>query len=135
MDSACIVSAIRLYSLYNVAVRSTDTTWGNVGAAIWSSIEVNVGIICACLPTMKALVSRALPRLLHSTPSDRVELPPHTFRLNSVGVDNDGTALRSQDVITQMYWKDVERTLARPTRVQILTEEQVEESHCRPVHS
>jgi hypothetical protein len=31
---------------------------------MWSAIEVNVGIICACIPTLKPLVSRISPRLL-----------------------------------------------------------------------
>ena len=121
-DSACIlVSTIRLYSLYHVG-HSTDISWGNVGAAIWSSIEVNIGITCACLPTMKALVNECLPRLLHRTPRDQVALPLHSVRLHSVILDSDTTALRNHDVTTHMYWKDIKRVRAGPTRVQMLTE-------------
>ena len=32
-------------------------------AAILSSTEVNVGILCSCLPTLKGLVTRFFPRL------------------------------------------------------------------------
>lgn len=39
-------------------------TWDNGPAAYWSSVEVNVGIICACLPTLKAFMSRFFPKLL-----------------------------------------------------------------------
>ena len=63
--SGCITSIIRLYSLYTVA-HSTDYTWDNVGAATWSSIELNIGIICACLPTLKPVVNHLFPKLLLS---------------------------------------------------------------------
>lgn len=46
-----------------------DISWNNPLAAIWSSTETNVGIICSCLPTLKGCVSRVVPRLLSSTES------------------------------------------------------------------
>ena len=33
---------------------------------MWSAVEVNVGIVCACVPTLKPLISRILPRLIYS---------------------------------------------------------------------
>jgi fucose permease len=33
---------------------------------MWSAVEVNLGIVCACVPTMKPLISRILPMLLDS---------------------------------------------------------------------
>jgi fucose permease len=33
---------------------------------MWSAVEVNVGIICACVPTLKPLISRILPNLIYS---------------------------------------------------------------------
>lgn len=41
-----------------------DITWDNVGAATWSSVEVDIAIICACLPTLKPLLKMISPRLL-----------------------------------------------------------------------
>jgi hypothetical protein len=61
-----ITSILRLHSLYVVSV-ATDITWDNVGAATWSSIELNIGIICACLPTLRPLLIRVFPRLIDST--------------------------------------------------------------------
>lgn len=37
-----------------------------MGAASWSAVECNVGIICACLPTLRPLVSSIIPRFLSS---------------------------------------------------------------------
>jgi hypothetical protein len=36
----------------------------NVGAASWSAIECNTGIICACLPTLKPLIARLFPGMI-----------------------------------------------------------------------
>ncbi|KAM3413839.1 hypothetical protein BST61_g10518 [Cercospora zeina] len=49
-----IVSILRLPSLYHL-MRSKDLTYENAMAAIWSSIEMNTGIICSCLPTLRCL--------------------------------------------------------------------------------
>jgi hypothetical protein len=62
--SGCLISVLRFYSLYVIA-DSPDVTWDNVGAATWSSGELNVAIICACLPTLKPIVGRLYSRLLH----------------------------------------------------------------------
>ncbi|KAI9763850.1 MAG: hypothetical protein M1840_009034 [Geoglossum simile] len=54
---------LRLRSIY-IASTSHDHTWDNVGAASWSAVEVNTGIICAALPTIKPLIARIFPRFL-----------------------------------------------------------------------
>ncbi|KAF8855779.1 hypothetical protein BDZ45DRAFT_746064 [Acephala macrosclerotiorum] len=64
----CLVSILRLHSLYVVSI-SEDTTWANTEAAIWSSIEINTGIVCASLPTIKPVISWIFPRLLSSNRS------------------------------------------------------------------
>ncbi|KAI2793853.1 hypothetical protein POX_a00440 [Penicillium oxalicum] len=45
-------------------VRAWRIVNDNVGAASWSAIECNTGIICACLPTLKPLLSKILPGLV-----------------------------------------------------------------------
>lgn len=42
----CVLSILRLQSLYVIS-KSTDVSWDNPLAATWSSLEVNVGIICS----------------------------------------------------------------------------------------
>lgn len=34
---------------------------------MWSSVEVNIGIICACVPSLKPLAARLLPRLIRGS--------------------------------------------------------------------
>lgn len=52
----CLISILRLYSL-RVAADTTDPNWDYVDAAMWSVAEVNVAVFCACLPTLKPLIS------------------------------------------------------------------------------
>jgi len=62
----CITSGLRVRSVVVIA-QSEDVTWDNAPAAIWSSIEVNVAIICACLATLKPLLTRYAPKILGAT--------------------------------------------------------------------
>ena len=36
----------------------------NYGAAVWSAIECNVGVVCASLPTFKPLIDHCFPGLI-----------------------------------------------------------------------
>ncbi|KAL0256058.1 hypothetical protein SLS55_008447 [Diplodia seriata] len=65
-----VTSILRLQSLYAVA-DSADQSYDNVNAAVWSNVEINVAIICASLPTFKALVKRLFPHLLSTDPASR----------------------------------------------------------------
>ena len=51
----------------------TDFSWYASLSFMWSAIEVNVGIMCACVPGLKPLVSRFMPNLLKGSedPSSR----------------------------------------------------------------
>lgn len=62
----CIISILRLQSLL-VFLQTTDISYHNPLAAIWSNLEVNIGILCSCLPTLKAMVTRYFPRAFNSS--------------------------------------------------------------------
>jgi hypothetical protein len=62
----CIISILRLQSLL-VFLQTTDISYHNPLAAIWSNLEVNIGIVCSCLPTLKAMVTRWFPRAFNSS--------------------------------------------------------------------
>ena len=44
-------------------VNLADVTWTLVGVATWTTIEQSVGIICACLPTLRPLFGRLLSNI------------------------------------------------------------------------
>lgn len=62
------------------ATGSPDFYWNAAFSLMWSAIEVHVGIVCACVPAMKPIIVRLLPRLILSTTDlDRtVSLPGST---------------------------------------------------------
>jgi hypothetical protein len=62
VSSVCIISVYRMFTL-KAAVVSTDPSWENIGAAIWSSVELNVSIIASTLPTLRPLLARFIPAL------------------------------------------------------------------------
>lgn len=49
-----IISILRLPSLMDLW-KSKDTSYLNPMVMIWSCVEINVGIICSCLPTLRCL--------------------------------------------------------------------------------
>ncbi|KAJ4345497.1 uncharacterized protein N0V89_011629 [Didymosphaeria variabile] len=61
-----VISIIRLQTLITFA-NSTNPTWDQADASNWSTIEINVGIICACMPALRLILVRIFPRALGST--------------------------------------------------------------------
>lgn len=57
------MSILRLESLVTHDASSLNATWVKQEVAIWSTVEVNVGIICACLPSIRTLVVMACGRI------------------------------------------------------------------------
>ncbi|USW52099.1 hypothetical protein Slin15195_G054180 [Septoria linicola] len=49
-----VISILRLPSLVNLW-KSKDISYQNPMVMVWSCIEINVGIICSCLPTLRCL--------------------------------------------------------------------------------
>lgn len=57
-----MVSGLRLQSLILFA-NSINPTWDEWPVALWSTIEINVGLLCACLPTVRLILVRIWPRV------------------------------------------------------------------------
>lgn len=60
------MSILRLKSLILYQSRN-NVTWEFAEVYLWSSIEIGVGIICACLPTLRLVLVRILPVLAGTT--------------------------------------------------------------------
>ncbi|KAF3005327.1 hypothetical protein E8E14_002347 [Neopestalotiopsis sp. 37M] len=67
-----IVSAIRLRSLIEFGT-TQNVTQDYVEVGYWSTIEVPVGIICACMPAVRSLFSKVLPSLFGTTRGGKSE--------------------------------------------------------------
>ncbi|KAJ2905737.1 hypothetical protein MKZ38_004604 [Zalerion maritima] len=60
----CIVSVLRLIGLYQISFAPAyDRSKHGISIAVWSSIEINIAMICGCLPMLKPLLVRIFPRL------------------------------------------------------------------------
>ena len=66
-------------------------------AALWSVIEVNVGIICACLPSIRLGLVHLFPTLLGST-NRSIPKP-------SLGGRGEGTILKSNTIAVQTNFR------------------------------
>jgi hypothetical protein len=69
INRVCVAGALRLY--YSIITdKSPDTPWEGFYLWTWESIETNLGIVCASAPCLKSLVTRLVPKLFSSHPSN-----------------------------------------------------------------
>ncbi|KAI9840059.1 MAG: hypothetical protein M1819_000252 [Sarea resinae] len=74
----CVVSIVRVVSM-SPEFKTGDLTWGAVDATMWTDIEDNTGIICACLPMLKAPISRVFPHLFGGNNKTSTNGPPGSY--------------------------------------------------------
>lgn len=48
-----------------------DITWEGFNLWIWAAVEVNLGVICGCVPVLRPLLVKAFPRLGGTSASTR----------------------------------------------------------------
>ncbi|PTB70368.1 hypothetical protein BBK36DRAFT_1107638 [Trichoderma citrinoviride] len=63
---ATAVSILRLQSLIRFA-NSANPTWDHWNVAWWSTIEVNISIMCTCLPSIRLVLAHLFPRMIGSS--------------------------------------------------------------------
>lgn len=67
--SVCSISVARVVLLSQALDATTiDVTW-DIATGIWTAVEVNVAIVCACLITLKPVGAKMFPRLFTPHPS------------------------------------------------------------------
>lgn len=97
MYSVTVVSIMRLQSLVYFA-KTSNPTWDNLAVSRWSTVEINVGIICACMPSLRVLLVRLFPKLLgtsqHSDNRYYVN-QSHTHRGGNISVNRPGKSVNS----------------------------------------
>lgn len=50
-----LASCFRTYWVYEVVTQTYDVTWQGYMLWIWTAVEVNAGVICGCVPTLRPL--------------------------------------------------------------------------------
>jgi hypothetical protein len=87
-------------------VGSNNATWEYTEFDMWSTIEINVGIICACMPSLRVLLVRLFPKMLGSSSQQY-----YNYGSNHYGKPNTGRSRsRSQPLGTT---SQVDKTLHR----------------------
>ncbi|KAK8097579.1 uncharacterized protein PG998_013065 [Apiospora kogelbergensis] len=66
----CIISCLRIRTL-KMASLTKDPNWDNTDAALWSFIELCIGVLTSSLPTLRPLIAAALPRVFGSSAGRR----------------------------------------------------------------
>ena len=87
--------------------QAKDQTYGTLESTIWTTIEANTGIICACLPMLKAPLAHMLPCYSakgskqssadSARPKNRTSVTAKTYCKTSAPLwDNHGMPIRPQ---------------------------------------
>lgn len=63
--SVTVVSILRLKSLFFFD-GDNNYTWKQAKVVLWSMYELHVGVICACIPTLRLIFIRAIPSVISS---------------------------------------------------------------------
>ncbi|KAK1999963.1 CFEM domain-containing protein [Colletotrichum falcatum] len=77
-----ITSCVRLRYI-TLFTRSLNPTWDFTDPLIWSGVEVSVSMIVVCLPTMRILLKRAMPKLFTTVASLGISAPKKASNTSS----------------------------------------------------
>jgi len=91
------MSIIRLQSLVHFA-SSTNATWDNLPVGVWSTIEINVGIICVSMPSLRLLLIRVLPKAFGTTDHTKHQYyinGSHNHQLGNISVGKPSKSFSS----------------------------------------
>ncbi|PGG96883.1 hypothetical protein GX51_07620 [Blastomyces parvus] len=83
----CITSIIRT-TVIGAGSEVHDITWSPIPVSIWSTIELNTGIICACLPMIRQPLSILFPNLFSN--SERSGSKQPSSRANNLRYRSQG---------------------------------------------
>jgi hypothetical protein len=81
------VSILRISSLHDLAHHPEDKAYWSAPPIYWAAIEMNLGLVCACAPSLKPLIVKMVPAFSsHNLNSGSAEQSgTHRPTLSSVG--------------------------------------------------
>lgn len=89
-----VVSIMRLHSLTKYSTTTPNPTWDFTSVAVWSTLEITIGIVCTCLPTVRILLIRLWPAL-----NDRIS--------RGGGISGSGSSGRKRTPGTSLGLSDI----------------------------
>jgi hypothetical protein len=63
VDSVIVISTVRIIYVYSM-ISDPDSTYNVAKACIFSTVELNGGVICACVALLKPFIQRYMPWIL-----------------------------------------------------------------------
>ncbi|KAK1951970.1 hypothetical protein LY78DRAFT_731711 [Colletotrichum sublineola] len=78
-----IISMVRLKTILAVDLKSPDITWNFCDTIIWTNVEANIAIVCACLPSLKPLLSLAIDGTMSSSKSKEDKSSDGSYMLSN----------------------------------------------------
>ncbi|KAK3367779.1 hypothetical protein B0H63DRAFT_86237 [Podospora didyma] len=97
-----IISLIRFKTI-NEFTRAQNPTKDIVQVCIWSGIEIDVGVICPCLPSFRLLLRRLLPSVMGTMTKDKYEMD----RVSGGGSGGSLSAHMHSRSVTQKSYHDI----------------------------
>lgn len=97
----CIISILRIVAFDNSS--AGDPTYTTINTAMWSSVEQSLGIICACLPTLRPMFRQLYDASQHSldkSSGSHSHSQPTPIRMSHLG--SQGDAQESTVAFAQM---------------------------------
>ncbi|KAJ5426752.1 hypothetical protein N7465_001822 [Penicillium sp. CMV-2018d] len=70
LQQAAISRSLEVKSVHIQNIGGVDFSWYASLSFMWSVVEVNLSIICGCVPSLKPLVTRLVPKLIRDTNDD-----------------------------------------------------------------
>ncbi|KAK3940243.1 hypothetical protein QBC46DRAFT_341802 [Diplogelasinospora grovesii] len=104
-----ITSCLRMTTI-NIAATSPDSTF-DIASTMWTVIEMNVAIVCACLPMVRPLLVKLFPKLMPKSSSGRNK---YAYGADTGGISGFGSkgyiSSHSQDRNDPSEWARIEAT-------------------------
>ncbi|OQE36097.1 hypothetical protein PENCOP_c012G00487 [Penicillium coprophilum] len=85
LQQAAISRSLEVKSIHIKNIGGVDFSWYASLSFMWSVVEVNISIICGCVPSLKPLVTRLVPKLIRDTNDDTSISSPHGLSAGVAG--------------------------------------------------
>ena len=136
-NSVCATSVMRIIAYHPNQLK--DSTYHGVGSMTWSIVEQGIGISCACLPTLRPLITRLDPRSRKSpnekdggsigmkdydrgTIHSEITTPEKSaWKIETHDIENMAGFARLHDDETILSPADIQRSVYAPNRITVST--------------
>lgn len=146
ISSVCVAGILRVLAYHPTQL--ADSTYSGVGSMTWSIVEQGIGVVCACLPTLRPLMESMSPRRSKENTKNNSNIGMDTFRGNTIRSDvgNSGRSAwkpaaydsestvgfaRLQDDEQPLSAADVQRSVYNPTGNAVTTSGHYENKNSR----